>query len=474
MRTFFIVLLCLRTWAWAQPGPGPSSQTLVFTNVNVVDTRNGRILPSMTVVVRNGQIQGVARFGLISETRNVRVINATGQYMIPGLWDMDVHTADPSAPWDEKIIYPLYVANGVTGVRDMGGDPDLLERRRQRIEDGTLPGPHILFANQFLSGGESNSRTVALSNPADAPEAVAKLKARGVNLVLIRSDLSRDSYLAFAEEAAKLKIRLEGPVPNSITVAEASAAGHRSIERLSGIPLGCSSKEAALRQQASQAPASQDVAHPVSVATMAMATYDPERAWNLFVQLSDNNTWQVPALIWAQTMASMGDTTLMVDPRLKYVPVSVRREWELEKVLVRTSSDALERTKKQSARELELANTMRRAGVQFMAGSDGPGPYVFPGFSLHTELEWLVKVGFSPTQALQSATLDPALFLADLNKFGVVEAGHAADLVLLEANPLEDIRNTSKIAAVIVTGKYYSRQDIDKMLARVAETARNR
>ena len=173
-------------------------------------------------------------------------------------------------------------------------------------------------------------------------------------------------------------------------------------------------------------------------------------------------------------MASMSDTTLMVDPRLKYVPVSARREWALESLRVRTSPDALERTKKQSACELELVNTMRRAGVQFMAGSDGPEPYVFPGFSLHAELEWLVKVGFSPTQALQSATLDPALFLAKLDKFGVVEAGHAADLVLLEANPLEDIRNTSKIAAVISAGKYYSRQDLDKMLTQVAELARNR
>lgn len=474
MRTFFVVLLCLRAWAWAQSGLAPSSQTLVFTNVNVVDMRNGQILPGMTVVIKNGQIQGVARFGLISETHDVRVINATGQYMIPGLWDMDVHTADLSAPWDEKIIYPLYVANGVTGVRDMGGDPDLLERRRQRIEDGTLPGPHILFANQFLSGGESNSRTVALNNPADASAAVAKLKKRGVNLVMIRSDISRDSYFAFAEEATKQKIRFEGPVPDSITVAEASAAGHRSIERLRGIPLACSSKEDDLRQQTSQAPASQAVEPPASVATIAMAPYDTRRAWNLFVQLSDNNTWQVPALIWAQTMASMGDTTLIDDPRLKYVPVSVRRGWELERLRVRTSPDALEPTKKQSGCELELAYTMRRAGVQFMAGSDGPEPYVLPGFSLHAELEWLVKVGFSPTQALQSATLDPALFLAKLDKFGVVEAGHAADLVLLEANPLEDIRNTSRIAAVISAGKYYSRQDLDKMLTQVAEAARNR
>ena len=219
MRTLLVVFLflCLRTWVWAQPEPGRSAQTLVFTNVNLVDTRNGRILPGMTVVVRSGQIQGVARFGLIAETHNVRMINAAGQYMIPGLWDMDVHTVGISPAWEEKIIYPLYVANGVIGVRDMGGDPDLLERRRQRVEDGALPGPRILFASQFLSGGESNTQTVAVKSPAEAREAIAQLKQRGVSLVTIRSDISRDSYFALADEAAKLKIQFEGPVPDSIT-----------------------------------------------------------------------------------------------------------------------------------------------------------------------------------------------------------------------------------------------------------------
>jgi len=141
---------------------------------------------------------------------------------------------------------------------------------------------------------------------------------------------------------------------------------------------------------------------------------------------------------------------------------------------VRALPEVLELAKKESARELEMVNSMRRAGIQFMAGSDGPEPYVLPGFSLHTELEWLVKSGFSPTQALQSATFNPALFLAKLDKFGVLETGHAADLVLLEANPLEDIRNTRKIAAVVKAGKYYSRQELDKMLARVAEAARSK
>src|SRR6266852_1965319 len=357
MRVFLLAFFCLNQCIWAQSKAEPSAQTLVFTNVNVVDTRDGRILPEMTVVVRSGRIQGVAKVGLIAENHNVRMINAAGKYMIPGLWDMDVHTASASAAWDERIIYPLYVANGVTGVRDMGGDPDLLEQRRQQVEDGALPGPHILFAGPFLSGGKSDTQTVAVNNPAEAREAVAKLKQRGVNLLTIRPDISRDSYFALADEAAKLKIQFDGPVPDSVTAAEASAAGQRSIERLTGILLACSSKEDALRQQGSQALAIQDVAPHASVATLAMATYDPEKAWNLFVQLSNNNTWQVPALVWSQTIARLGDTSLTADPRLKYVPISVRRQWELEKLRLRTSPEVLELAKKQSARELELVNT---------------------------------------------------------------------------------------------------------------------
>ena len=160
-----------------------------------------------------------------------------------------MHTASPSAPWDERIINPLYVANGVTGVRDMGGNPDLREQQRPRVEDFALPSPRIFFAGPVLSSGQSNSETVGANNRAEAREAVAKLKKSGVNLLTIGSDISRDSYFVIADEATKVKIQFDGPVPDSITAAEASAAGQRSFEGLSGILLACSSKEDALRQQ---------------------------------------------------------------------------------------------------------------------------------------------------------------------------------------------------------------------------------
>ncbi len=184
-----------------------------------------------------------------------------------------------------------------------------------------------------------------------------------------------------------------------------------------------------------------------------------------------SNTWQVPTLVWTETNSRIDDADLQSDPRLKYVPASVRGQWDPAKLREKTSPEELAALKAEAARDLELVKAMHGAGVRFMAGSDGPDPYVFPGFSLHDELEWLVKSGFTPLQALQSATFNPALFMSKMDKYGVVELQRVADLVLLDANPLDDIRNTRKIFGVVVGGKYYSRRDLDTMLQQVEKLA---
>src|SRR6266404_3443527 len=167
MKALLIACFCLSTLLPADARPKTAPEKLIFTNVNVVNTRDGGIEQGVTVVITKDRITGVGKVGFVAEGRNIKVINANGKYLIAGLWDMHVHSAFVSPEWDEKVIYPLYVANGVTGVRDMGGDPDLLERRRQRVEDGALPSPRILFASQFLSGGESNTQTAAVKSPAE-------------------------------------------------------------------------------------------------------------------------------------------------------------------------------------------------------------------------------------------------------------------------------------------------------------------
>jgi hypothetical protein len=430
LLVFLLVLTCQRAWSNTTK---PSPETIIFTNVNVIDTRNATVLRSMIVVVANHRIENIAKLGIIAADSRTHLINASGMYLIPGLWDMNVHTARKSAYWDERVIYPLFLANGVTGVRDLSRDLMPLEQRRQRIERGELPGPHIIIS----------------ADPS------ASEKTDGVDL----------------EEDTKIRSLRFGIIPDSITINEALPASRRSIERLAGVLIACSSEETELRREGVQALETHNTAAYTAITMRASATYDPAKAWNLFVQLSNTNTWQVPSLVWSQSITSDAELDVSIGSALQYVPVSVRHQGESASRTM--SAEEMHAARKLADREVLLADTMRRAGVQFMAGTNGPDPHVLPGFSLHAELEWLVKSGFTPMQALQAATFNPALFLVKLDKFGVVEMGHAADLVLLEANPLEDIRNTRRIAAVVMNGNYYSRQQLDSLLEKAAEIAAN-
>ena len=190
-----------------------------------------------------------------------------------------------------------------------------------------------------------------------------------------------------------------------------------------------------------------------------------------FFNLAQNNTWQVPTLVWTEANSRIDDAELQSDPNLKYVPASIRSQWDPVKLRGNTSNEELTALKAEAARDLELVKAMHSANVLFMAGSDGPDPYVIPGFSLHDELEWLVKSGFTPVQALQAAITMPAQFLNKMDKHGVVEQGRLADVVLLDENPISDIRNTRKIFGVVANGKYYSRRDLDTMLQQVEKLA---
>ena len=470
MKALLTAVLCLGVALNAEAKAKDGPETLIFTNVNVVNTRDGGIDQGVTVVISKDRITGVGKVGFVPERRNLQIINANGKYLIPGLWDMHVHSAFISPVWDEKVIYPLYLANGVTGVRDMGGNPDILNARRKRIEAGELLGPHLILAGPFLSNTKADAQTISVNTPEDARQAVDAIKARGEDFVKILN-VPRDAYFAIAGEAAKQKIPFVGHVPYSVSAREAVAAGQKSIEHLSGILLACSSKEDDLRAKGLTALASRDYASYQKLGDEVMATYDQSKAQVFFRQIASSTTWQVPTLVWTQANSRIDSPDLQNDPRLKYVPASVHDQWAPAKLLKTTSASELAGLKKEADRDVEVVKAMHAAGVQFMAGTDGPDPYVFPGFSLHDELEWLVKSGFTPLQALQAATLSPALFLVKADKYGLAEVGHVADLVLLDANPLQDIRNTRKIFGVVVGGKYYSRVALDKMLDQVEKLA---
>lgn len=302
----------------------------------------------------------------------------------------------------------------------------------------------------------------AVSTTYDARRMVDRLKAGGVDFVKVYWNLSREAYFAIADEAKKKRIPFAGHVPISVSAFEASASGQRTIEHLDGISLSCSTQEAELRRiNPKDLP-------PGKYQQQVFDTYDEQKCARLFSRFAKNRTWQVPTLSVFQRVN--GDPSrLIYDERLKYIPVAEREEWKT--FIIRRKMRTPENVQRPMQVASKLIGGMRRAGMEFMAGTDLGNEYLYPGFSLHDELILLVQAGLTPMEALQAATRNPAKFLGKLDSLGTIEKGKIADLVLLDANPLEDISNTQRINAVVVNGRYLPKEALQRMLAEVEAAA---
>ena len=268
---------------------------------------------------------------------------------------------------------------------------------------------------------------------------------------------------AIAEEAKKQQIPLVGHVPDAVRASEMSNAGQKSFEHLIGILEGSSAKE-------------DEFLKGNKTVTQLLAGYDPARLPALASQLAKNQTWQCPTLVWERGGNLLDQTNFAADTRAKYAPQSWKNgAWKrfTDEIKQGSSADTLEARKKFLQTELDVVQQLHKAGVPFLAGTDTPpGVYIFPGFSLHEELQRFVDAGFTPLEALQTATINPAHFFGMDQQLGTVEPGKLADLVLLSANPLENIANTQKIVAVVANGQYFYRAQLDKMLSGVEAAAR--
>ena len=456
-RAFASVLFVILSIATIVAPSSAADPVLAFRHVNVIDATGSPVRPDMTVVVEGQRIVNLGKSGQMQIPKSAKVVDAAGKFLIPGLWDMHVHTIFGDwIPKDEKIILPLFVANGVTGVRDMGSDLKAVKEWRSQIAAGKLLGPRMIVAGPMLDGPTPRfPSSVPVSDSASGRKVVDDLKNAGVDFIKIQSLVPRDGYFAAASEANKLAITFAGHVPDAVRASEASSAGQKSIEHFTGVFEGCSTMEDQLLK-----------GH--KTLGQNVATFNPERAKTLIALFAKNQTWQVPTLAWERGQWLVDDIDLSQDPLIKYAPVAWKnRTWPMFKkdILETMDTDPLPVRKRFVQMELEMTLAMFRAGVPFMAGTDtAAGIHIFPGFSLHQELALFVEAGLTPMQALQTATLNPAKFLGTTADMGTVEKGKIADLVLLDANPLEDINNTRKIQAVVLAGRYFSRAQLDEML----------
>lgn len=397
-----------------------AAASIAVQDVTVIDVASGTARPHMTVVIDEGKISRVGPAASIPLSAATRIVPGKDKFLIPGLWDMHVHLY-------YKPYLPLFVAFGVTGVQDMGSEFAKVKEWRDEIEKGAAIGPRIITSGPPVDGGPSDDPNLPLivaRTPDQARQAFDQLYKMDVDFIKVLSRLPRDAYFALAEQARHWDLRMVGHIPSSVTAQEAVEARQRSLEHMFGITKSVSSDAEALK---------------------------------LFERCTLTGTRISPTLVLWLRMSHIDDTRLMSDPRLQAIPAAIRETWP-------DVSDDPTSFKVQIWRIYRLVALAKQAKTEILAGTDTGDPYVIPGAALHDELEQLVAAGLTPRDALEAATLAPARFFEADKEMGSVEKGKLADLVLLDANPLVDIRNIRGVAGVFTDGKYYSRQTLDGLL----------
>jgi imidazolonepropionase-like amidohydrolase len=455
-------------------GAAAASPQLVLTHVSVVDSTANAVRPDQSVVIVNGRIAAIGPSARIKLPKDARIVDGQGKFLVPGLWDMHVHiaglNADPA--WSKQVLLPLLLANGVTGVRDMGGDLDTLLTWKREIEAGTLVGPHIVACGPFLVGsGTKTAEQYPIANVEEARAAVRDLKRRGAEFIKIISVPSKEVFFAIADEARKQNIPFAGHLPFQVSAQEASNAGMRSIEHLlySAFSLSFSSKEDDLRVRLIAAEDKGDSVAWEKIAHESDATYDKEKAAQLFQTLKRNGTWVTPTLASLDITAHPEDWSAD-DPQLAFVPPSLAKQWRdsMQDPEMKVRAAWLAR---QAANDWRLTGELHHAGIPLLVGSDSLDAFVIPGESLHRELGELVRAGLTPAEALSAATSGAATFLGREHDTGTIETGKIADLVLLDGSPLESIANTQRVDAVVRAGVYLDRGELDKLLTQAKAAA---
>jgi hypothetical protein len=440
-------------------GTTPRSGDICIVHVTVIDTASGKENRDRVVTISGDRIAGIAAGSAVAPAGSCTVIDGTGKYLIPGLWDMHAHGSQFDG------VLPLYVANGVTGIREMAGPLDANQFRRE-LAARHVVAPHIYLGSPLIDGDPPMwpNISIAVKNATQGRSAVDTQKKNGADFIKVYSGLNREGYDAILDESKRQGIPVEGHVPDVVTAWEASREGQRSFEHLQAVPLACSSREAELRTKVFAAQNDQQ-ADPLFLE--ALRTRDDEKCRSLFALLKKNGSWQTPTLTVHHYFAWPADHHASDDARLRYFSGGPRDLLTLE-------GDP--RLKGWTAKEYSVARELFAAyesfvgfmfanGVPMLAGSDSMNPYIFPGFSIHDELAYFVESGVTPLGALQAATLNPALFMNAKEKYGSVTPGKLADLVLLDADPLADIHNTSKIYEVFLAGEEFDRARLDRLIS---------
>jgi imidazolonepropionase-like amidohydrolase len=464
----------------------PQSADVAIRGATVVDVAGGLLVPHQTVLIAGNRIVAVGPSDEVGIAPGADVVDAAGRYLIPGLWDLHVHSVrSPEAVAQDGSIdnvewhFPLFLAHGVTGVRNMNdatADPtlELTNSVRRRLAEGDLLGPRLLASGPFIDGDPPlGEGAVVVRNAAEARAVVDRLADAGADFIKPYENLSREAYFAIMDQARRRGIPVDGHLPFRVTAEEAAAAGQRTAEHPEVMAAGCSTDAEAVRDRFARMfsddydnlPENEQFLIQFRLYRAFYDTRDPA-ACEAAIEAFRRHGVAVLVDVVAYHHIVHADEILADTTSMRLVPHAVRRDWE--------ERPAGERFRAFQSilrpiilLELENVRLLHEAGVTLLAGTDAGVALQVPGLSLHRQLLRLTEAGLTPLEALHAATLNPARVLGLTDSLGTIEAGKLADLMLLDANPLADIRNTQKIRAVIADGRLYRRADLDRLLAEV-------
>jgi imidazolonepropionase-like amidohydrolase len=436
-----------------------AAQDFLIRNVSVIDVAKGSVESGMDVLIGEGKIKNV---GKAKTAANARVIDGAGKFLIPALWEMHSHN------YEKESLFYLYIASGVTGIRDMGAPLKQLRQWEAEVKAGKMIGPRIVAAagsplNAPNPNADARIPETGVTTADEGRTAVDKLRESGADFIKPYSP-PRDAYFAAAKRARELRMPVSGHLPSAISLREAIDAGQVSIEHLP-ISLSCSSMEADVMKARVEAAKNGTKAPPGPSRQQLIDTFDEAHCRQNLEYMRSHNVRITPTLAPGMIRNDIRCGAALQYPTLKYVPEFLLKSWEPKTPAPPCTAADLEQQRKDFEYTSKLIKMLNSVGVGIMAGTDNGDPYRVPGFVVHQELQYLVKAGLTPAEALRTATLEPAKFFGLEKTLGSVETGKQADLVLLNANPLADISNTLRIDSVFLKGKLLDRAELDRMLA---------
>ncbi|MCB2065921.1 MAG: amidohydrolase family protein [Erythrobacter sp.] len=461
MRIRTIGLLVSAGLAAAMPACAHAQQPTAFTDIDVVDVATGRLIEDRTVLVEDGRIVAIGD-GSNPLPDGAAVIAGTGLYLAPGLADMHTHT------WYEQVQLPLALTFGVTTIREMSGNQATLDARAA-ITSGDMLGPRIITAGPIVDGDPPVwPGSAMLTDPAMADQLVAEQAAAGYDFIKPYDRLTREAFAALAEAAHRHGLPIAGHVPNRVPIDEAIAAGMTSIEHISA-----TWEKEALRPEVDRAMMNWqqeriDLGNRVAVGELSLdEIYDWDQLRAIARRVAQAGVAVTPTLAldhrYLQTAAERAES--MALPEMRFASPAMRNSWvafELSDAMG-WDDDAILALRALVFAEDAIVQILHEEGVLLLAGTDTANAFMVHGWSLNDELVALRDAGLSDAEAIRTATLNPARYLGEEGEWGEVRPGARADLVLLAANPLEDVANYRQIAGVMVAGRWLDAATIAQM-----------